>query len=125
VRRWYRSFLPIVVLAVLMQWLAPVGAFRVVAKMVSDPLAMSSLCAGMTTTADDQHATDDSFVSLGSCCAPCGIGASAPSPEGSPQAIFSVLQRNYKRVIWLEAQHRPPPVLHGSNTRARAPPRMS
>ena len=51
-RRRLEAFIPIVVLAVLVQLMAPIAAFRVVAYATTDPLYLASLCSGMTSASD-------------------------------------------------------------------------
>jgi hypothetical protein len=51
-RRRLELFIPIVLLAVLVQMLAPIAAFRVVAYASSDPLYVASICEGMTSASD-------------------------------------------------------------------------
>jgi hypothetical protein len=51
-RRRLEVFIPIVVLAVLVQLMAPIAAFRVVAYATSDPLYLASICSGMTSFSD-------------------------------------------------------------------------
>ena len=48
-RRRLEIFIPIVLLSVLVQLIAPISAFRVVANAVSDPLYMASICSGVAT----------------------------------------------------------------------------
>ena len=45
-RRRLEVFIPIVLLAILVQLMAPIAAFRVVANAVSDPLYMATICSG-------------------------------------------------------------------------------
>jgi DUF2946 family protein len=65
-------YIPIVLLAVLVQLLAPIAAFRVVAYAVSDPLYMASICSGMTSSSDARtdHPAQTQH-SHGDCCAFC------------------------------------------------------
>ena len=46
-RRRLEAFVPIVLLAVLVQLLAPIGAFRLVAQPVSDPVVLCLFCFGL------------------------------------------------------------------------------
>jgi hypothetical protein len=69
-------FIPIVLLVVLVQMLAPIAAFRVFAYASSDPLYMASICTGMTSDADQQAPSNTPHSHAG-CC------ASAAIPENS------------------------------------------
>jgi hypothetical protein len=122
-RRRLEVFIPIVLFAVLVQLMAPIGAFRAVAQAVSDPLGMTSICSDMTT-ADGQtmpsHAADHA-----GCCAFCAAGLGGAAVIDSPAPAFVVLQRQYQRVVWLEAIDVRSAVRAGSNAQARAPPAFS
>lgn len=121
-RRRLGTLIPIVLFAVLVQFLAPIGAFRAAAVAVSDPLAVASICSGMTDSdqgpADKTHAAD--------CCAFCAAGhGGSVAALDAPPVIFVRLQRQYQRVVWLEAISAAPRGRAGSNAQARAPPTLS
>ncbi len=122
-RRRLELFIPIVVLAVLVQLIAPIAAFRVVAYATSDPLYLASICteashASQTDPAQTQH-------DHGECCAFCGTGHATSVALVSPPLIFVTLQRQYQQISWLEAAEPMPTVRVGSNAQARAPPSFS
>jgi hypothetical protein len=125
-RRRLESFIPIVLLAVLVQLMAPIAAFRVAAYAANDPLYMASICTGMTSSPDAQTAPGNTEHSQGDCCAFCGAGhgggAIALDP---PPLIFVHLQRNYQLLSWLQAANPMPTLRVGSNAQARAPPTLS
>jgi hypothetical protein len=123
-RRRLEAFIPIVLLAVLVQLFAPIAAFRVVAYAVSDPLYMTSICSEMTSSSDAQKApakTQDH----GDCCAFCAAAHGGSIGVDPPQPVFVSLQRQYQRISWLQAADRMPTVRVGSNAQARAPPSLS
>jgi hypothetical protein len=123
-RRRLEAFIPIVLLAVLVQLMAPIAAFRGVAYATSDPLYMASICADMESSSDvqtppgTQHSHRD-------CCAFCGAGHAAAIAFDAPPLIFVTLQRQFQRISWLEAADPMPAVRVGSNAQARAPPSFS
>jgi Protein of unknown function (DUF2946) len=114
--------IPIVMLAVVVQLMAPIAAFRVVAYATTDPLYMASICEHSTSSADVQPAPTENQHVHGDCCAFCGTGTGGTAPLFSPPLIFVALQRQYQRLSWLEAAETLPAVRVGSNTQARAPP---
>ena len=123
-RRGLGKLIPIVLLAVLVQVFAPIGAFRVVAYAVSDPLYLQDVCSD-TSASDTQILPSTALHPRGKCCGLCSIshvGAAAVAP---PAPIFASLQRLYQRVSWLEAADPMPTVRVGSNAQARAPPFVS
>jgi hypothetical protein len=123
-RRRQELFIPIVLFAVLVQLLAPVGAFRAVAHAVSDPLAMAPICSGMTG-AEGQTAPSHTSDAHADCCAFCAAGHSGTAVIDPPAPVFVSLQRRYQRVFWLEAIEVMSTVRVGSNTKARAPPLLT
>jgi len=109
-------YIPIVLLAVLVQLLAPIAAFRVVAYAVSDPLYMASICSGIPPSSDAETDHPAQTHSHGDCC------AIAVDP---PPLVFVTLQRQYQRISWLEAAVSKPAIRVGSNAQARAPPPLA
>jgi hypothetical protein len=127
-RRRLENFIPIVLFAVLVQLIAPIGAFRAVAQAVSDPLGMASICSQLTTA--EAQTTPSTIPSHGhdahaGCCAFCGAGQCGAVAIDPPMPVFVTLQRQYQRVVWLEAITVTSPVRVGSNAQARAPPFIS
>jgi hypothetical protein len=123
-RRRLEVFVPIVLLAVLVQLIAPIGAFRAVAHAVSDPLAMASICLEMTA-AERQTMPSQAPDAHADCCAFCAAGHGGSAAIDPPAPVFAILQRQYQRVVWLEAIHGMSTPRVGSNTQARAPPTLS
>lgn len=123
-RRWLEAFIPILLLAVVVQLMAPIAAFRVVAYAATDPLYMASICSGMTS-GDAQTSPSKTGHSQGGCCAFCAAGHGGGVAIDPPPVIFVTLQRLYQQVSWLEAADPMPSVRVGSNAQARAPPSVS
>jgi Protein of unknown function (DUF2946) len=121
-RRRLEIFVPIVLLAVLVQLFAPIAAFRVVAYAVTDPVYMSSICTEMVSSADAQTAPTKTQHDHGGCCAFCAAGHGGAVAVDSPPLIFVTLQRHYQLISWLEAADPMPAGRVGSNAQARAPP---
>ncbi|MGO8910487.1 MAG: DUF2946 domain-containing protein [Bradyrhizobium sp.] len=124
-RRGLEAFVPIVLLAVLVQLMAPIAAFRVVAYATSDPLYMASICTDMASSSDAQTAPIKTHHSHGDCCAFCGAGHGNAVAVDSPPLVFVILQRQYQRISWVEAADPMPAIRVGSNAQARAPPQAS
>lgn len=124
-RRRLEFFIPIVILTVMVQLMAPIAAFRVVAYATTDPLYVASICEQTTSSDEVQSAPAKSQHTHGNCCAFCGTGAGGAAPLVSPPLIFVALQRQYQRISWLEAAETLAAVRVGSNAQARAPPSIS
>jgi Protein of unknown function (DUF2946) len=122
-RRRLEIFVPIVLLSILVQLLAPIAAFRVVANAVSDPLYMASICSGAaSSTGGSQTSPANTHHDRTNRCTFCVVGyggvvALDPSPH-----VFVTLQHLYQQVSWLKAVNTLPVLRVGSNTQARAPP---
>jgi hypothetical protein len=127
-RRRLRKFLPIVLMALAVQILAPIAACWAASIAASDPLSAAVICHDSAASTSDQtgnqtdqsggqHAHDDG------CCLACGIHAGASVDP--PQISIAAPYRQPKRVIWREVG----PDLSGSGTgshaQARAPPSIS
>jgi hypothetical protein len=123
-RRRLEFFIPIVLFAVLVQLMAPIGAFRAVAQAVSDPLAMASICSGMTDS-EGQATPSHAPAAHADCCAFCAAGHGGAALIDPPIPVFVHLQRLYQRVVWLQSTDAAPAVRIGSNAQARAPPVFS
>jgi hypothetical protein len=122
-RRRLELMLPIVLLAILVQLMAPIAAFRAFAYAASDPLYMASICSGMGTSADDaQTAPANTPHDRGDCCAFCAGGHGGATALAPPPLIFVTLQRQYQRLAWLQPAEPMPTIRVGSNAQARAPP---
>lgn len=118
-RRRLEAIIPIVLLALLVQVFAPIAAFRVVADSVADPLYLASIC---TDSTDGQVLPSKELHHRGKCCGFCSISHAGAAAGIPPAPIFVVLQRQFQRVLWLQASIPVLTVRVGSNTQARAPP---
>jgi hypothetical protein len=119
-------FIPIVLFSIMVQLLAPIGAFRVVAHAVSDPLYKATICSGMASSQDAAQTTTTVKPQHGAnCCGFCGVSHGGAVAVDPPPLIFVVLQRQYRLIAWLEAADPMPPVRAGSQVQARAPPSFS
>ena len=124
-RRRLEVFIPIVVLAILVQLFAPIAAFRAFADAASDPLFMSSICSETATSAQDSQTAPVTQHDHGGCCAFCAAGHVGAIALEPPPLVFVTLQRLYQRFSWLEAADPMLALRAGSHAQARAPPTIS
>jgi hypothetical protein len=121
--RRLREFFPIVVLALVMQILAPVAACWAAAIAVADPLPSAGICHSDVTTTGSGDQDRGQYAHDG-LCAICvshaGTAVDAPKP-----VTFVVLFRQFRSIVWTDARPMLGPSRTGSNTQARAPPRLS
>src|SRR3954447_17368049 len=97
-RRRLEKFLPIVLIAVLVQVLAPIGATWA-ASIASDPLHAVPICYGAATSVPDQSSQAGAHDG---CCSVCSVvhgGAPLPTPPAAARIAFS----QAVRIIWLDA----------------------
>jgi Protein of unknown function (DUF2946) len=123
--RRLEAVIPIVLLSILVQLIAPIAAFRMIADAAFDPLYMASICSEMEPSSDQgQTAPTKTQHDHGGCCVFCAAGRNGSIAVDPPSLVFVSLQRVYQRVSWLEAADPMPTVRVGSNTQARAPPQL-
>jgi hypothetical protein len=121
-RRRFAKFLPIVLIALAVQILAPIGACWAAAVAVSDPLLATEIChsdpasiAGQTDQSGE-HRGHDGACSI--CCA-----AQAGASVDTPQAVsVAGPYRDVARVVWRDHSLALSKFRSGSNAQARAPP---
>lgn len=118
-RRQLQKFLPIVLIALAVQILAPIAASWAAAVAASNPLLAAEICRGESSGQTDQG--PNQHVHDGACLVCCAVHAS-PSVDTPQQAAFSVPYRQTTRVVWHAAGPDASPSRAGSNAQARAPP---
>jgi hypothetical protein len=119
-RRRFQKFLPIILIALVVQILAPIGATFAAAIAASDPLSAAPIChggeGGSPTHGDPNGRAHDGVCSV--CCA-AQAGASLDTPKA---ATAAVPVRVAARIIWRDEALDLLPARAGSHAQARAPP---
>ena len=124
-RRRLQKFLPIVLIALAVQILAPIAACWAAAGATSDPLQSVEICHSLAGAASDQgNPSGDPAVHDGACTLCCAIQAAA-SIDTPQQTALSIPYRHTTRVVWHDQGTGPSAFLDGAGTRARAPPTVS
>jgi hypothetical protein len=96
-RRRLEVFIPIVLLSIMVQLMAPIAAFRVVAYAATDPLYMASICSGMASSPEgSQTAPAKTQHSGANCCAFCAAGYGGAAAVDPPPLVFVTVQRQYQ-----------------------------
>src|SRR6201995_3962437 len=98
-RRRFQKFLPIILIALVVQILAPIGATFAAAIAASDPLSAAPIChggeGGLPVHGDQNGRAHDGVCSV--CCA-----VQAGSPDTPEVGTIAVPYRAAARVIWRE-----------------------
>lgn len=123
-RRRLEKFLPIVLIAALVQIFAPIGATWAATIAASDPLHAVPICHGAGASIPDQPAQSDQPGAHDGCCSVCRLVQSG-APVDAPQAVPATPFRAAMSVVWPDTT----PDLSGSRLRshaqARAPPLLT
>ena len=122
-RRRFQKFLPIILIALVVQILAPIGVTFAAAIAASDPLSAAPIChggeGGLPTHDDSNGRAHDGVCSV--CCV-VQAGASLDTPKAITVAVPT---RVAARVIWRDEAPDLLPARAGSHAQARAPPQAS
>jgi hypothetical protein len=122
-RRRLGKFLPIVLIAVLAQIFAPIGATWAASIVASDPLHAAAICHG--DAASVPNPSDPSGQARAhDCCSVCNV-VHTGGPVDAPQATVATPWRHAARVAWLDVAPDLFSSRAGSHAQARAPPSFS
>jgi DUF2946 family protein len=122
-RRRLGKFLPIVLIAVLVQIFAPIGATWAASIAASDPLHGAVICHGNAASTSSTDQSGQSRAHDG-CCSICSV-VHTGAPVDPPQAAFTIPYRQAERLVWLDTAPDLFSSRAGSHAQARAPPRLT
>jgi hypothetical protein len=122
-RRRLQKFLPIVLVAVLVQIFAPIGATWAASIAASDPLHAAAICHGGAGSVPGQSDPSDQPRAHDGCCSVCSVVHSAALD--APQATVVAPARRAERVTWSGATPDLSRSRAGSPAQPRAPPAFS
>lgn len=123
-RRRLWKFLPIVLFALAVQVLAPIGACWAASIAASDPLHAVPICSGGAALGADQTGQTGEHRAHHGACAMCCL-AHAGASLNTPEASFATPLRHFERVAWLDATPDRVDSRAGRHAQARAPPSFS
>lgn len=116
------KFLPIVLIALAVQILAPIAASWAAASAASDPLQTAVICHSLPDATPGQSDTGGSHPAHdGTCLICCAVQASGSVDTPQQTALVFPYRRNTP-VTWTIAAADLSPFRAGSNAQARAPP---
>ena len=122
-RRRLWKFLPIVLMALAVQVLAPLGACWAASIAASAPLHAAPICSGGAASTDQTGQTGEHRAHDGACAMCCLAHAGATLD--TPEATFATPLRASERVVWLDATPDRQGSRAGWHAQARAPPSIS
>src|SRR5947199_10630614 len=120
-RRRLEKFLPIVLIAALVQIVAPIGATWAATLAAADPLHAVPICHGAAASTPDQPAPSGQPSVHDRCCSVCSV-VHIGAPVDPPQAVQTTPFRPATAVVWLDTTPDLSGFRPGSNAQARAPP---
>jgi hypothetical protein len=118
-----QRFLPVVLIALAMQIIAPVVACWAVAIAVSDPLqSAAAICHD--GAGPGQRDQGDGGSAHDGLCAACATHSAAAAGTPEPTNV-AVLHRHAETLTWLRTTAQFQTSRAGSNAQARAPPQLT
>ncbi|MEK9281431.1 MULTISPECIES: DUF2946 domain-containing protein [unclassified Bradyrhizobium] len=120
-----QKFLPIVLIALVMQVLAPIAACWAAGQAVADPLGTAVICH---STSEQGAGLDDQTgapAGHAGACALCCLAQANASLDSPLQATFSIPFRHAESLVWHDAADHLAAPDRGSTAQARAPPQFS
>lgn len=123
-RRRLEKFLPIVLIAALVQIFAPIGATWAVTVAAADPLHAVPICHGSAASVADQPGSSGQPGAHDGCCSVCSVVHSG-APVDAPTAVSTTPFRPANSVVWLATTPDLSGSRPGSHAQARAPPAFS
>jgi hypothetical protein len=123
VRRRSRNFLPIVLLALMVQIFAPIAACWAAGIAAADPLQAAVIChddgtSGQTDQSGQACAHDG-------CCSFCSVAHASALLDDAPQTSVATPYFRSVRVVWFDRVPELFGARAGSQAQARAPPSIS
>ncbi|MCA6114136.1 DUF2946 domain-containing protein [Bradyrhizobium sp. WSM 1738] len=122
-RRRLKKFLPIVLIALVVQIFAPIGACWAASIAASDPFAGAVICHGNGAPGAGQ-ADQINHRAHDGCCSVCSV-LQTGAPVDVPEAAAIDVDRVAERVAWFDFAFRLANARAGSHAQARAPPSIS
>jgi hypothetical protein len=124
-RRRLKKFLPIVLMALIVQIFAPIGATWAASIAASDPLAAAVICHGNAPQASGQTDQTGGHRAHDGCCSVCSV-LHTGAPVDAPQTAAAIaVDREPGRVVWVAFTPDLFGSRAGSHEQARAPPQLT
>lgn len=119
-----QKFLPLVLLALAMQVLAPIAACWATGLAIADPVSAGVICHSASEQGDLNNQTGTPTAHAGACALCCLAQANA-SLDSPTYATFAIPVRHAERVLWHPADAFAIASPERAIAQARAPPQFS
>jgi hypothetical protein len=123
-RRRLGKFLPIFLVALLVQIFAPIGSTWAASIAASDPLHAVPICSGGAASTTGQTDQSGQHRAHEGCCSVCSVFHTG-APVDTPQTAVPAPCHLPKPVVWLATAPDLFGCRTGSHAQARAPPSLS
>jgi hypothetical protein len=123
-RRRLQKFLPIVLIALVAQILAPIAACWAAGMAASDPLQAAFICHDAASLPAQSDQGGDHRAHEGACSI-CCVAQVATAIDTPREAAVTTPYRQPQRVVWRDRAPELAGVRTGSNAQARAPPQAT
>src|ERR1700756_1036273 len=122
-RRRLKKYLPIVLIALTVQILAPIAASWAAAMVAADPIGAAEICHSLPAAPDPAQSDQNGDQRAHSGACPICCVAQASAPLDTPQAVVVAMPyRPAGGVAWHDQLYELAQSPTGSNAQARAPP---
>jgi hypothetical protein len=122
-RRRLRKFLPIVLMALMVQIFAPISACWAASIAISDPLSAAAICQD-DTAAGQSDPSGTPRPHHDACCSLCCMAQAVVSID-TPQTTVATPYRHPEQLVWRDLTVERHGFRTGSHAQARAPPSIS
>ncbi|WP_128925989.1 DUF2946 family protein [Bradyrhizobium guangxiense] len=119
-----QKFLPLILLALAMQVLAPIAACWATGLAIADPLSAGVICHSASEQGGPNDQTGTPTAHAGACALCCLAQANA-SLDSPTYAAFAIPVRHGERVLWHPVDAFAIASPEGTIAQARAPPQFS
>jgi hypothetical protein len=120
-----QKFLPIVLIALAMQVVAPIAACWAAGQAVADPLQTASICHSDSDLVPGLDDRGGAPLGHAGSCALCCLAQANASLDSPPQATLAIPFRQAERLVWHAADATALAAHQRSSAQARAPPHSS
>lgn len=121
-RRRLTKFLPIVMIALVVQIFAPIAACWAAAITASDPLGAAAICHESGGSADRQGDQGLPQHGHGAACSLCCLAGASAGLDTPGPTVLANPYRDVAHVAWSDQIFEASAFRTGSNAQARAPP---